>query len=117
MAAGARKALRVIPGVADMELARLAKAVGHPVRAAILRFLLRHGECMCGALVARLPLAQSTVSQHLKILKQAGFLLGEVDGPRVCYGANPEAVTRFKTLVEELAGRGSGRGTAKEKTS
>jgi ArsR family transcriptional regulator len=91
-----------VPGAADAELARLAKAIAHPIRAAILRHLIREGECVCGDIVARLPLAQSTVSQHLKILKSAGLLQGEVDGPRVCYCADPEGVRRLKRLVGEL---------------
>ena len=91
------------PSAADAELAALAKALGHPVRAAIVRMLLQHGQCVCGDLVERLPLAQSTVSQHLKVLQGAGLLLGEVDGPRVCYCANPEAVRRLQDLLQALA--------------
>jgi ArsR family transcriptional regulator, arsenate/arsenite/antimonite-responsive transcriptional repressor len=90
------------PLPADAELAALAKALGHPVRVAILRHLLRHGGCICGDLVALVPLAQSTVSQHLKILKDAGLLQGEIDGPRVCYCANPETVRRLQQLMHEL---------------
>jgi ArsR family transcriptional regulator, arsenate/arsenite/antimonite-responsive transcriptional repressor len=90
------------PLPADAELARLAKALGHPVRVAILRHLLRHGVCVCGALVQRVPLAQSTVSQHLKVLKEAGLLQGEIDGPRVCYCANRNAVRRLLQLIGEL---------------
>ena len=87
---------------ADGELAAFAKALGHPVRAAILRLLLERGECVCGDIVDRLPLAQSTVSQHLKVLKEAGLLQGEVEGPRVCYCANPRTVARFQELVRAL---------------
>jgi ArsR family transcriptional regulator len=91
-----------VPSSDDEDLARLAKAIGHPIRAAILRHLLRHGQCICGDLVELLPLAQSTVSQHLKVLKQAGLLQGEVDGPRVCYCADPAAVQRLEQLVGSL---------------
>jgi DNA-binding transcriptional ArsR family regulator len=84
----------------DAELANLAKAVGHPARAAIVRFLLAGGECVCGDIVDRLPLAQATVSQHLKVLKEAGWIKGEVDGPRVCYCAQRETLERFITLVQ-----------------
>ena len=93
------------PGIttADRTLARLAKALGHPARAAIVRMLLRRGDCICGAIVSGLPLAQATVSQHLKVLKQAGLVRGSVDGPRVCYCANPEAVRRLGELIEALA--------------
>jgi ArsR family transcriptional regulator len=86
----------------DEELARLAKALGHPARAAIVRFLLAGGECICGDIVHRLPLAQATVSQHLKVLREAGWITGEVDGPRVCYCANLETLERFLALARAL---------------
>ena len=91
-----------VPNAEDTELANLAKALGHPARAAIVRFLLAGGECVCGGIVDRLPLAQATVSQHLKVLKEAGWIRGEVDGPRVCYCARPETVARFITLAQAL---------------
>ena len=69
---------------ADQELALLAKAIGHPARVQILRLLVRRETCICGDIVDELPLAQSTVSQHLKVLKEAGLIRGEVDGPRIC---------------------------------
>jgi DNA-binding transcriptional ArsR family regulator len=87
---------------ADEELARLAKALGHPARVAIVRFLMAGGECICGDIVDRLPLAQATVSQHLKVLREAGWITGEVDGPRVCYCANPETLQRFVALARRL---------------
>lgn len=90
------------PSAEDIELANLAKALGHPARAAIVRFLLAGGDCVCGGIVDRLPLAQATVSQHLKVLKEAGWVQGEVDGPRVCYCAKPETVARFITLAQGL---------------
>jgi len=83
----------------DAELATLARGLGHPLRVTILRTLLEVGNCLCGDLVAAIPRAQSTVSQHLKILKETGFVKGEVDGPRVCYCANRQAVARFRELV------------------
>ena len=86
----------------DDELARMAKALGHPARVAIVRLLLEGGECVCGGIVDRLPLAQATVSQHLKVLKEAGWISGEVDGPRVCYCARPEALRRFIELARGL---------------
>lgn len=86
----------------DVALARLAKALGHPARVAILRRLTRDGTCVCGEIVEPLPLAQATVSQHLKVLKDAGLVQGEVDGPRVCYCAEPSAVERLKQLIENL---------------
>lgn len=65
-------------------LAEFAKAIGHPARIAILQQLFNRA-CICGDLVEVLPLAQSTVSQHLKELKNAGIIKGEIDGPRTCY--------------------------------
>ena len=87
----------------DAELARLAKALGHPARAAIVRLLLSDGDCICGAIVDRIPLAQATVSQHLKVLKEAGWITGTIDGPRVCYCIKPQTGPRFLELVQELA--------------
>jgi ArsR family transcriptional regulator len=87
---------------ADSELAALAKAVGHPARVAILRLLARENACVCGEIVSELPLAQSTVSQHLKVLKEAGLIQGEVDGPRVCYCIDARALRRLKVLVAGL---------------
>ncbi len=69
----------------DQTLSGFAKALSHPARIAILRTLANRGTCICGELVADLPLAQSTVSQHLKELKDAGLIRGEVDGPKSCY--------------------------------
>lgn len=95
--------LRPIEGAdADEELATLAKAVGHSARVQILRLLARKTACICGDIVDELPLAQSTVSQHLKVLKEAGLIRGDVDGPRVCYCLEPRALRRFKALVGGL---------------
>ena len=90
------------PAERDEHLARLAKAIAHPARVAILRMLIRQDGCIVGDIVDKLPLAQSTVSQHLKQLKDAGIIRGEVDGPRVCYCVEPGAVALFKALVEAL---------------
>ncbi|RMG18863.1 MAG: ArsR family transcriptional regulator [Planctomycetota bacterium] len=95
--------LRPVEGPdADRELAQLAKAVGHPARVAILRLLARKNACVCGEIVDELPLAQSTVSQHLKVLREAGLIRGTVDGPRVCYCLAPRALRRLKALVGSL---------------
>jgi ArsR family transcriptional regulator len=83
-------------------LAELAWAVAHPARVRILRLLLRRKACVCGEIVDQLPLAQSTVSQHLKILKQSGLILGEVDGPKVCYCINPQRLKELKQLIASL---------------
>jgi len=88
--------------VRDRELARLAKAIAHPARVAIVRMLAESGECLCGGIADRLPLAQSTVSQHLKVLKNAGLVRGDVDPPRVCYCIDPATLGRLKTLIAGL---------------
>lgn len=76
---------------ADEPLAALAKALGHPARLRILRLLLDTPGCIGGDIVEAVGLAQSTVSEHLRILKAAGAVRGEIDGPRVCYALNPAA--------------------------
>ena len=95
--------LRPIEGPeADAELATLTKALGHPARVQILRLLLRRETCICGDIVDELPLAQSTVSQHLKVLKDAGLIRGEIDGPRTCYCVEPRTLRRLRALVGGL---------------
>jgi ArsR family transcriptional regulator len=95
--------LRPVEGpAADDEIATLCKAIGHPARVQILRLLARREECICGDIVDELPLAQSTVSQHLKVLKEAGLIRGEIDGPRVCYCIEPRTLRRLKALVGSL---------------
>jgi ArsR family transcriptional regulator len=86
------------------ELAALAKALGHPARVKIVRYLLaqEEGTCICGDICEQIPLAQSTVSQHLKMLKRAGLIQGRVDGPRICYCVNRSRLTRLKVLIESL---------------
>ncbi len=89
-------------GEANEALARLAKAIAHPARVAIVRILIRRRGCICGEIVEELPLAQSTVSQHLKLMKSAGLIRGEVDGPRVCYCVEPGAIALLKALISDL---------------
>ena len=84
------------------ELARLAWALAHPARVRILRMLLGQDTCVCGEIVDQLPLAQSTVSQHLKILKESGLVQGEVDGLKVCYYINPVKLKELKKLIANL---------------
>jgi len=69
----------------QLRLAQLAKAFGHPARIAILQFLMSQQSCVCGDIVDELPLSQSTVSQHLKELKEAGIIKGEISGASICY--------------------------------
>jgi len=84
------------------QLAQLAWAVAHPARVRIVRLLISRKSCVCGEIVDRLPLAQSTVSQHLKILKESGLIQGEVDGPKVCYCIQPEKLKVLKMLIATL---------------
>jgi ArsR family transcriptional regulator len=99
----AKPDLRPIEGAeADEELATLCKAIGHPARVQILRLLVAKEACICGDIVDELPLAQSTVSQHLKVLKEAGLIRGDVDGPRVCYCIEPRTLRRLKALIGGL---------------
>ena len=86
----------------DQSLAAFAKAISHPARIAILTVLAKRNECICGEIVEILPLAQSTVSQHLKELKNAGLIDGTIDGPRSCYCINWKAFEQFNTEFESL---------------
>jgi len=93
----------VLPNDVSAErLAALAWAIAHPARVRIVRLLLSRQSCMCGEIVDELPLAQSTVSQHLKILKESGLIQGEIDGPKVCYCVNPEKLKELKDLIAKL---------------
>jgi len=74
----------------DNEIADFAKALSHPARLDILSLLINEKSCICGSIVDKLPLSQSTVSQHLKELKSAGLILGEIEGQKVCYCINKE---------------------------
>jgi ArsR family transcriptional regulator len=79
-----------------------AKALGHPIRVKILRFLLERDDCMAGEIVEELPVAQSTVSQHLKVLREAGLIYGEVDGVRICYCADPGRVEHLRNMLRDI---------------
>ncbi len=95
--------LRPVEGpAADEELSDLARAIAHPARVRILRLLVRRGACVCGEIVDELPLAQSTVSQHLKVMKEAGLIQGDVHGPRVSYRVEMRTLRRLKALVASL---------------
>lgn len=83
-------------------LAALAKALAHPARIRILRLLQATPGCIGGDIVEAVGLAQSTVSEHLRILKTAGVILGEIDGPRICYALNPAALAPLIDLVSGL---------------
>ena len=89
------------PKAATAELSLLCKALAHPVRVQILH-LLRERRCLCGDVVNALPLAQSTVSEHLRILKDAGLIQDEADGPRRSYCVNQRLLERLKALIAAL---------------
>lgn len=86
----------------QIELANMAKALGHPARIAILQFLATQKSCMCGDIVDELPLSQSTVSQHLKELKNAGLIKGNIDGPSICYCIDEKVWNRVTKIFAEL---------------
>jgi ArsR family transcriptional regulator len=88
--------------VANQELARFAKALGHPTRVRILRMLAKKEARMCSVIVDELPLAQSSVSEHLRILKAAGLIRGREDGPRIAYCIEPAVLRRMKALLGAL---------------
>ena len=93
------------------QLATWAKVLGHPARIAILQYLLKQNTCVCGSLVDELGLAQATISQHLRELKDAGFITGTVEGTSVCYCIEPKAWAKaqaaFNTLFEKYKPIGS----------
>jgi ArsR family transcriptional regulator len=84
------------------EFARVAKALAHPIRVRIVGLLLARETCLCGQIVDELPVSQATVSQHLKVLREAGLIRGEIDGPRVCYCADRAALERHIGLMRVL---------------
>jgi DNA-binding transcriptional ArsR family regulator len=88
--------------VKDNRVARYAKALSHPARIAILKLLVKKQACICGDIVDELPLSQSTVSQHLKELKEAGLIKGDIDGAKVCYCIDEEEWQRAKQSLNEL---------------
>ena len=82
--------------------AAICKALSHPIRVQIVDYLKRIDKCFCGEIVELLPIAQSTVSQHLKSLKETGLIKGEVDGPKTCYCLDKKMLNRFTKMVESL---------------
>ncbi len=85
-------------------LANACKALSHPARLAILQTLAIRGTCICGELVEVMPLSQATVSQHLKILKSAGLITGEIEGTKSCYCVNLEAIGGLRENLEQMFG-------------
>ena len=89
----------------EQQLAGFAKALSHPARIAILKVLAKQNECICGKIVAVLPLAQSTVSQHLKELKNAGLIKGDIEGNSICYCINEKALEAIQKYFVSLSAR------------
>ncbi len=87
----------------DIDIAELAKALAHPARLRILRLLLATPGCIGGDIVDAVGLAQSTVSEHLRILKAAGVITGEISGPRTCYALNPAALEPLADFIGALS--------------
>ena len=85
------------------KLASLFKALAHPARVAIIEYLLQVDSCICGDIVNELPLAQPTVSQHLKELKTAGIIKGAIEGTAICYCLNPETLQLFEQYFFNLS--------------
>jgi ArsR family transcriptional regulator, arsenate/arsenite/antimonite-responsive transcriptional repressor len=89
----------------DERLAAALKALAHPARLRIVEVLAARGTCICGEIVEVLPLAQATVSQHLKVLKDAGLLQGTLDGPRSCYCLDAAALSGLRRALDERLAR------------
>ena len=84
------------------QMANIAKAMGHPARIAILEYLLSVDTCICGDIVSELPLAQPTISQHLKALKEADLIKGTIDGNALCYCINENTLNLLKSFIGEM---------------
>jgi DNA-binding transcriptional ArsR family regulator len=85
-------------------LADRLKSLGHPARLEILRVLAARGSCVCGEVVEVMPLAQATVSQHLKVLKEAGLIRGRINGKNSCYCLDPRGIAEVRAALDELLG-------------
>ncbi|WP_379964781.1 ArsR/SmtB family transcription factor [Epilithonimonas sp. UC225_85] len=84
------------------QIANIAKALGHPARIAIIEYLMKVNECICGDIVNELPLAQPTVSQHLKELKNAGLIKGNIEGTSICYCIDESTFESFKDYFSNV---------------
>jgi ArsR family transcriptional regulator len=91
-----------IDGPQQDSFVKMLKAAGNPLRFEVLKFLVTHPGCITGDIVGHLPLAQSTVSQHLKVLRAAGWISGEIEGPATCYSLNAEAIAWFRSIVARV---------------
>lgn len=96
----------VIEAAEEEAVANVAKALAHPSRIRIVRFLLAREHCIGGDIVEEIGLAQSTVSEHLRILKTAGVVVGEIERPRICYSLNPANLAPLAELLREVFEKG-----------
>ncbi len=88
--------------VKDNKIAKIAKALAHPARIAILNLLAKRSACICGDIVDEIPLSQSTVSQHLKELKAAGLITGEIEGAKVCYCIDTKEWKAAQSMLNQM---------------
>ena len=88
--------------IKDNKIAKYAKALAHPARIAILQVLIKKQNCICGDIVEELPLSQSTVSQHLKELKESGLIKGDIEGAKVCYCIDEKEWENVKLYLNTL---------------
>lgn len=88
-----------VPTIDADELAVMCKALGHPARVQLLNYLAAYGACYFGSLADILPLAASTISQHVSVLKQAGLIIGSADEQRVCYCVNADRLNQLKQMI------------------
>jgi hypothetical protein len=97
--------VEVSPPIEAVQVASIAKALAHPARVKIIVFLLSRPGCIGGDIVDQVGLAQSTVSEHLRILKDAGIVQGAIEYPRICYSLDPSALAPIQDLIEAIAAR------------
>jgi len=93
-----KKSVRLAPD--EVRLARMLKALGNPIRFQIVKTLAERQTCITQEIVDSMPLAQSTVSQHLQVLREAGLILGEIEGPATCYCLDPDGIRWLKEQIE-----------------
>lgn len=86
----------------ELAIAKYAKAMAHPARIAIIQLLLKKQSCVCGDIVDELPISQSTVSQHLKELKEVGLIKGEIEGTSVCYCLDEKEWSKARALIFQI---------------
>jgi DNA-binding transcriptional ArsR family regulator len=95
------------PATDEEAIAAVAKALAHPARVRIVAFLLGRSGCIGGDIVDEVGLAQSTVSEHLRILKEAGLVVGAIERPRICYSLDPSALAPLQALIRRIEARGA----------